>query len=454
MKKYKFNKGLAILGAAVTLSMCQAAFAAETVEMNLEDAMIRAFNNNPAISIADYEMKAAKANYDAARQSHYISIRGSHSSGRGGYNHERYGSKDINNSHSNTLTASLPIYQGGELAGARKQAKAGYKSAVAGKQGAWNEMRSTVTNSYCTVLHADNLQKLGKESVDRLKDHLKNVQAQYEVGVVAKVDVLRSQVEVSDAEQSLIQAQNSYQLAVAQLDKVVGLPLSTELKLDNILVYSPYDKDLDYCLAYAIDHRPELERAKQNVEAKKGSLLSARSGYQPKISVSASQNLGGRGYNDNWPGDGKNNWSAGVQVSMNLFDSGVTYSRIHAAKENLAAAEESYRDTLDSINLDVRRNYLNMREAEKRIHTTDVAVEQAQEDYRIAKLRYMAGVGTNTDVIDASVALTKAQSNYLKALYDYNTCKTDLQTAIGEPMLWPTKVTVEPAVKAAEPTTK
>lgn len=449
MKKYKFNRVMAVLGAAVTLSVCQAAFA-ETVEMNLEDAMIRAFNNNPAISIADYEMKAAKANYDAAKQSHFLSIKGTHSSGRGGYNHLYYGDKNISNSHSNTITASLPIYYGGELAGARKQARASYKAAVAGKQGAWNDMRSTVTNAYCTVLHADNLQKLGKESVERLKDHLKNVQAQYDVGVVAKVDVLRSQVEVSDAEQSLIQAQNSYQLAVAQLDKIVGLPLSTDLKLDNILIYTPYDKEMDYCLAYAADHRPELEKAKQNIEAKRGALLSARSGYQPKIGVSATQNFGGNNYNNNWPGDGKKNWTAGVSVSMNLFDSGVTYSKIHAAKENLSAAEETYRETVDSINLDVRQNYLNMREAEKRIQTTDVAVEQAQEDYRIAKLRYMAGVGTNTDVIDASVALTKAQSNYLKALYDFNTCKTDLQTAIGDPMLWPTKVTVEPAVKEAK----
>lgn len=455
MSKNKLSKRLMILSAAIAMTMCQAAFA-ETVEMNLQDAMERAFNTNPAISIADYELKSAKASYDAAKSGHFLSISGRHTTGRGGKSYEFLGtdgikSTHISNSHNNSVSASLPVYTGGKLSGSIKQARAGYKAEIAAKQASYNDMRATVTNGYYTVLQTDNLQKLGQESVNRLKDHLKNVQAQYDVGVVAKVDVLRSQVEVSNAEQSLISAQNGYQLAVARMDKIVGLPLDTELKLDNILVYSPFDKDMEYCLQYAAEHRPELEQAKQNVEARKGALLVARSGYQPQVSATASQDFG---KNKNWPGDGKEGWSVGVGVSMNIFDSGVTYSRIHGAKADLAAAEERYRDTVDSVNLDVRQNYYNLREAEKRIHTTDVAVEQAEEDYRIAQLRYMAGVGTNTDVIDASVALTQAKVNYLNALYDYNVSKTDLQNAIGDPMVYPTKIVVEPAKKTLEEANK
>ena len=441
MSVNKYSKHLAILSAAILMTLSHSAFA-ETVSMNLPQAMERAFGTNPAISIADYELQSAKASYDAARQNHYLTVTGSHSSGRGGYNYNLYDStglysKHINNTHTNALTASVPIYTGGQLKGATMRAKANYKSALVGKQAAYNDMRSTVTNGYFTVLQRDNLQKLGQESVDRLADHLKNVQAQYDVGVVAKVDVLRSEVELNDAEQSLTQAQNAYELAVSQMDKIVGLPLDTKLQLENILVYNPYDHDLPYCLQYASDHRPELEQAKQKVKAAEGSLVAARSGYQPQVTGHATQNLG---KNDNWPGDGRNNWSVGVSVSMNIFDSGVTYSKIHGAKADLEAAKEEYRDTVDSLNLEVRSNYLNMREAEKRIKTTEVAVEQAEEDYRIAQLRYANGVGTNTDVMDASVALTQAKDNYLQALYDYNTSKTDLETSMGVPMLNPVQV--------------
>lgn len=455
-----------LLSAALTLFMSQSAFAGETVELNLEDAMQRAFNTNPAITIAGYERDSARASYNAARNSRWITIEGTHVTRRGGNDDNQYTAggwvakdattneyvaaqnrgKLIGNTHSNTLTASMPIYTGGKLNGTIKQAKAGYLISEQGLQKAYNDMRSTVTNGYFDMLQADNMQKLGRESVDRLADHLKNVEAQYEVGVVAKVDVLRSQVELANAKQSLIKAENAYQIAEANLNKIVGLPMDTQLKLDNILVYTPYDNDMQYCLDYAAKHRPELEQAKQQVEAAKGALRVAISGHMPQVAATASQSW----KDSNWPGDENGNWGVGVTVSMNIFDSGVTVSKIHGAEADLAKAHETYRDTVDAVNLDVRSNYLNLREAEKRIDTTKLAVSQAEEDYRIAQLRYMNGVGTNTDVLDAQVALTDAKTNYLQAMYDYNTCKTNLETAIGVPMQLPTKVVVEPKVAEAE----
>ena len=463
MTRHKFSKRLLVLSAAVTMLLSQSAFAGEVVELNLEDAMQRAFNTNPAITIAGYERDSARASYNAARNSRWITIEGTHVTKRSGNDDDVIGKKYvfenntlaekyvnqgklIGNTHSNTLTASMPIYTGGKLSGTIKQAKAGYLISEQGLQKAYNDMRTTVTNGYFDMLQADNMQKLGRESVERLADHLKNVEAQYEVGVVAKVDVLRSQVELANAKQSLIKAENAYQIAEANLNKIVGLPMDTQLKLDNLLVYTPYENDMQYCLDYAAMHRPELEQAKQNVEAAKGALRVAISGHMPQVAATASQNWN----NKNWPGDENGNWYVGVSVGLNIFDSGVTTSKIHGAEADLAKAHETYRDTVDAVNLDVRSNYLNLREAEKRIDTTKLAVSQAEEDYRIAQLRYMNGVGTNTDVLDAQVALTDAKTNYLQAMYDYNTCKTNLETANGVPMQFPTKVVVEPKVAEAE----
>lgn len=454
MSTHKLSKRFLVLSAALTMALSQSAFAGETVQLNLDDAMQRAFQTNPTISISKYELDSARANYNAARQSRGISITASHQTQRSGYNDARevrladgsgaYWTKSIGNNHSNALTASLPIFTGGKLSGQIEQAKANYKYNEVGVQRTYNEMRSTVTNGYFNMLQMDNLQKLNAESVTRLADHLKNVQAQYDVGVVAKVDVLRSQVELANAKQTLIQAENNYQIAEANLNKIVGLPMDTTLKLDNILVYSAYDRTMDDCLAYAAEHRPELMQAKYNVDAAKGALKVARSGHMPQVSASASQAWS----SDNWPGDDNGNWGVGVNVSLNVFDTGVTLSKIHGAEADLKKAEETYRDTVDSVNLDVRTNYLGLREAEKRINTTKLAVEQADEDYRIAQLRYMSGVGTNTDVLDAQVALTQAKTNYTQALYDYNTSKTDLETSIGVPMANPlAAVKVEPAAE-------
>lgn len=458
MNRNKLTKRFLLLSAALTMALGQSAFAGETVALNLDDAMLRAFQTNPTVSIAQYELDSARASYNAARQSRGVSITASHTTQRGGYDDNIVKKTDatgawtgeywkgIGNSHSNGLTASLPIFTGGKLKGTIKQAKANYQYNQVGVQRTYNEMRSTVTDGYFTMLQADNMQKLSAESVARLEDHLKNVQAQYDVGVVAKVDVLRSQVELANAKQTLIQAENSYQVAEANMNKIVGLPMDTNLKLDNLLVYNAYDKNMDDCLAYAAEHRPELMQAQYNVDAAKGALMVARSGHMPQVAASASQSWS----DTNWPGDEKGNWGVGVNVSMNVFDTGVTLSKIHGAEADLKKAEETYRNTVDSVNLDVRSNYLGLREAEKRISTTKLAVEQADEDYRIAQLRYMSGVGTNTDVLDAQVALTQAKTNYTQALYDYNTSKTALGTSIGVPMSNPATAVKVQAAKTAE----
>lgn len=451
MNRNKLTKRFLLLSAALTMALGQSAFAGETVDLNLDDAMLRAFQTNPTVNIAQYELDSARASYNAARQSRGISISANHTTQRGGYDDAQQAApgiwtKGIGNNHANSLTASLPIFTGGKLSGTIKQAKANYQYNEVGVQRTYNEMRSTVTDGYFKMLQADNMQKLSAESVTRLEDHLKNVQAQYDVGVVAKVDVLRSQVELANAKQTLIQAENSYQVAEANMNKIVGLPMDTTLQLDNLLVYNAYDKNMDDCLAYAAEHRPELMQAKYGVDAAKGALMVARSGHMPQVAASATQQWS----DSNWPGDENGKWGVGVNVSLNVFDTGVTLSKIHGAEADLKKAEETYRDTVNAVNLDVRSNYLGLREAEKRISTTKLAVEQADEDYRIAQLRYMSGVGTNTDVLDAQVALTQAKTNYTQALYDYNTSKTALETSIGVPMSNPAAAVKVQAAKTAE----
>lgn len=438
MFSYKKAKNVLALTATLTVLCSQSVFAA-TLELDLDETIQRALLTNPNVKIAEYNRKAAKADYSAAKSARGISISINHQSGRGGYAEDQpirdttgailgY-SKGIGNSHSNSITASLPLFTGGELQGQIGQAKANYRSMLSAEEQAYIEMKETATNGYFTMLDAGNMKTLCQESVDRLQAHLDNVIAQYNVGIVARADVLRSEVELANAKQDLISAENGYDVAEATLNNIIGTPLSTTLVLKDTLQYVPYDNDMAYCLAYSEEHRPELKQAEYGVDAAEAALVVARSGHMPKISATAGNYWGGDG--SNWPGDDDENWAVGVTASMNIFDSGVTWSKIHAAQENLAKAKETQRQVKDAVELEVRTDYLGMREAEKRISTTQVAVAQAEEDYHIAVVRYQAGVGTNIDVMDAQVALTEAKTNYVKALYDYNTSKAALNTSMG-----------------------
>lgn len=438
MFSYKKAKNVLALTAALSVLCSQSVFAA-TLELDLEETIQRALLTNPSVKIAEYNRKAAKADYSAAKGARGISISLNHESGRGGYadNHilrDAAGrilsnDKQIGNTHSNSITASLPIFTGGELQGQIGQAKANYRSMLSAEEQAYNEMKETATTGYFNMLNATNMKALRQESVDRLQAHLDNVIAQYNVGIVARADVLRSEVELANAQQNYITASNEYDVAEATLNNIIGTPLGTTLLLKDRLQYEPYENDMAYCLAYSEQHRPELKQAEYAIDSAEAALVVARSGHMPKVYANASNNWGGNG--SDWPGDDDENWSVGVTASMNVFDSGVTWSKIHAAQENLAKAKESQRQIKDNVELEVRTDYLNLREAEKRITTTQVAVASAEEDYHIAVVRYQAGVGTNIDVMDAQEALTQAKTNYYQALYNYNTSKAALNTSMG-----------------------
>lgn len=454
---YKKAKNVLALTAALSVLCSQSVFAA-TLELDLEETIQRALLTNPSVKIAEYNRKAAKADYSAAKGARGISISLNHSTGRGGYADNQFFEgvnigKQIGNSHNNSVTATLPIFTGGELQGQIGQAKANYRSMLSAEEQAYIEMKETATSGYFTMLDAGNMKALRQESVDRLQAHLDNVIAQYNVGIVARADVLRSEVELANAQQNYITASNQYDVAEATLNNIIGTPLGTTLLLKDRLQYEPYENDMAYCLAYSEQHRPELKQAEYAIDSAEAALVVARSGHMPKVYANASNNWGGNG--SDWPGDDDENWSVGVTASMNVFDSGVTWSKIHAAQENLAKAKESQRHIKDNVELEVRTDYLNLREAEKRITTTQVAVASAEEDYHIAVVRYQAGVGTNIDVMDAQEALTQAKTNYYQALYNYNTSKAALNTSMGvgvpvpEPRTFPEPVE-DTAAQAAD----
>ena len=434
--KTKETARTALLSALFTALLVPCAFAQETLPIDLQTAIDRAFATHADIKKAEYSLDAARADYNAVRESFGPKVTFSHSFNRGGYWEDHpvtdykgaligY-SKNLRTSDSNSFSLSVPIFNPSLMA-AEKRAKAGYQSKVLGEELAFIELKHTVSNAYYTLLATIDSKKVCEQSVAALEDHLKNVQAQYDVGVVAKVDLLRSEVELTSAQQDLIKAGNRHNIAEARLNNMMGIAQDTRLAPKEELKYIVYEEELSNCINYAMLHRLDLQQSRLQVKAAEASLNSAKAGWLPSISGQLSNS-----WSDNkWPGDKDSNWGVGVGLSMNVFDSGVTKSNVASAKANLMIAKESYRQDTDNVELDVRNCYNTLREAERRISTTQVAVSKAEEDYHIAQVRYEAGVGTNTDVLDAQVALVQARNNFNSSLYDYNLARVALDTAMG-----------------------
>lgn len=198
-----------------------------------------------------------------------------------------------------------------------------------------------------------------------------------------------------------------------------------EISLRDELKYQAEAKTLEEAIALAKQHRPEIAQAKLNIDSAMKGIRIAESGKQPSVSLSAST-----GWDDELLPKG-DNWSVGVSASWNIFDAGVTKAKINQAETALNKAKLQAEQVGDSVEQEVRQSYLSMREAEKRLATTEVAVNKAKEDLYIAQEKYKIGSGINMDVIDAQLALTQAKTNHVQALYDYNINKAKLDKAIG-----------------------
>lgn len=292
------------------------------------------------------------------------------------------------------------------------------------------QLQLSATTAYFNVLQTRNLFEVSKQAVVDFASHLKNVQAQFDAGTVARSDVLQTEVQLANAQDGLIKAQNNYELAIANLNNVIGLPLDTEIKLKEDLKFQQYSLKLDDCIRYALTNRPEMAQAQANVAIARDQVKVARSGSLPSLGFTATNGWEA----SNFPGAKNSNWAVSMTASMDVFDSGLTKSQVKQAEYGVTTSQEQARQTRDNISLQVRQAYLSMQEAAKRIDTSKVAVGKADEDLKMSEVRYAAGVGTNLDVIDAELALTQAKTNYVQALYDFNTSKAQLEQAMGIPV--------------------
>jgi len=425
IKKAHWKKRLAAVLSGGILVLNTAAVLAAPVELSLEDSIMMALQNNPAIKMAAADREKAEWGIQEAKGAKMPSVSLTHTDARS--KSVIANTSSINDRFSNNIALNLPLYTGGKVEAGIEQAKINFKVNDLDLDRTKQQIKLDATTGYFNILQAINVLKVSQESVDMMMAHLSNVQAQYGVGVVAKSDVLRSEVELADYQQKQIIAENGYELAVSNLNNVIGLPLDTVVKIKDELKHAKYESSLAESIQYAMTHRPEAIQADYAIDAAKEGVKAARSGRLPSVMASA----GTGWYDKTFPGSDNNSWSVGLTASWNAFDSGVTTAKVKQADTAVTKAAEQSKQVKDGIQLEVRQAYLNMNEAEKRIDTTQVAVAKAEEDFKISGVRYSAGVGTNIDVIDAQVALTQAKNNYIQAMYDYNTNKANLDKAMG-----------------------
>ena len=290
-----------------------------------------------------------------------------------------------------------------------------------------NDLKLTVRQSFFRVLQAQEMVKVYEEALVGAKERLGNAQKNFDAGTIAKIDVLRYQTLVAQAESDVISSKNSLNLAKSAFNNALSRDIDTEFDLAPVSITPPQDIAKESLVSIATKGRPEVKAVLNQVGALKYVREAEERGQQPSLAVQAVHTqtfdvgFGGR----------KESSVGVIALSVPIFDSGVTRSRVKAARQDEVIAKTQLEQLRLGISLEVTQALTNLTNAKARIETAKRQVEFAAENYRLAKVRQQAGEGIALEVIDAQTEDSRAKAGLVAATYDYLSAYAQLQRAVG-----------------------
>lgn len=428
-KDVNFNNMLLQKNLASSITEAAAPEAA-AMDIDLKGAVTTAIQNNRDITIAELKRREAEADVSAAAARKNPSVSYSWQKNQYSSDSKTALQTGTNHGYSQEISVSWPIWTFGKVEGAIDAARYQKNIADLNVYKTEADTKLAAVQAYYQYLEAIKLAEVQAQSVTDYASHLNNVQQQFDAGIVAKLDVLSSNVSLANAKQKSIAADNTRDVAEANLNNIMRVPMNTTLNpLDKNFPQPEFDLTMEQAILMAQKYRWELVEADYGVKAAEASLRSAKAGYLPTVSV-------GGGYS--WKEASvtavdKDDWAVKGGLSWSLWDGGATQASVKKADAAVKTAQETLLQAREKIELEVRQDYLNVLSYKEQIRAAEASVAQAEEAYKIATVRYSSGVGINLDVLDAELALNTARTNYITALYNYNIGLATLEHAMGVP---------------------
>ena len=332
---------------------------------------------------------------------------------------------------------SQPIFTGFALYNQYKIADLGLDIAEFTEKLTRQDVILDAKNAYFLILKAQKLMDVADETVKQIAAQKEVAENMYQVGMSPLNDLLQSQVQLANAKQALITAKNNLDLTKSQFNTLLRRQVNSPVSVVDILDFTPWEYDIDYCLALAEELRLEIEVADLEIKiAEKDYKLSQRDFY-PSVNLVGTWTKRGTDWDvDGGEGIGDDSfWDIRATASWDFWQWGRTRYGVKEKLSRLSQAKLRKEQVLDNIDLEVKQAYLKVQESQKNITTIEKAIEQAKENLRITEERYKEQVSTTTDVLVAQTLLTETMTNYYNALYDFKIAKAILYRGIGQEVL-------------------
>jgi outer membrane protein TolC len=313
------------------------------------------------------------------------------------------------------LNVSLPIYTGGRIRYGIESSKFLEQAAQLDAEKDKDEVIANTIEAFANLFKAKTAVGLMNENLLQSNQRVKDLSNLEKNGLLARNDLLKAQLQESNVELGLLDAQDNWQLANVNMNLMLGLPTGTELVLDTSGILRKDDtRVLDDYIQAAINNRKDIAATDLRKKAAESGVKVAKSDLYPNLAVTG-------GYiAADVPGflSIANAVDVGVGVSYNIGSIWKTKAKVKQAEARVKQINIAESMLDDNVHRQVNKNYFDLLSSRKKIEVLRVSVQQAEENYRIVKNKFDNSLATTQDLLDADVAQLQARLSYTLARAD------------------------------------
>ena len=328
---------------------------------------------------------------------------------------------DTRNVYAGMITVMEPVYAGGKIRAYNKMARYAQDLAEMQLTTEQQEVIVATDKAYWQIVSLANKQKLTENYVELLRTMSDNV------------DKLSVKVKLNDAELSLIRVQNGVALSKMLLCQSCGLPLDTELVLEDenledvaVPVYTT-----EYTEDDIMNNRPELQSLELATKIYDKKVDIARSEFLPTVAVFGNYIVTNPSVFNGFETEFHGFYNFGVVAKVPLFHFGEGYNKVRKAKAEAMITQLKLEDTKELVMLQVNQYEKQIKEAESRLQMTTEKMSDAEENLRMATVGFNEGMIPSSTLEAAQTAWMQAHSEYIDAKIDVIMANTYLKKSIG-----------------------
>jgi len=400
-----------------------------TEPLTLAEALATADKNHPQIAEAAANLSATQARFGQAKASYWPQINLAADWNKGDTFLTALGGIKETEVAAASVVVRQNIYDFGRTAGATDAARGAKAAAAEGVSVSRQDVAFRVKGAWYLVLAAEKQVEASRQTVAAREGLSRQAGEFFRHGIRSRVEVARTEAALFAGKSLLIRAENNRDLARLELANAMGLDSLGDRPLAEPEANAdPAPKDLASLREESLRNRGELKRLSSLKDAAAGSLRSARSGYLPSLSGTASY---GEASQSMLPEDEV--WAVGVNLTLPVFSGFATQEQVREADAAIQGVEAQQKNLRLQVAKEVESAWLGITEAQARLAASNKEAVAAQESQRLAMERYREGLGTMIEAVDAQAQALNAETARIQAGYDQRIARARLDRALGRP---------------------